>query len=359
MYKDKMTPMERARAITRGEEIDRIQCNPNIANGSAKYTGFKIGDFNTDAKSLAKATIDTYKKLGYDSVRVFTDLFILAEAMGATMKYPEDNTVDLLKPAIDDIKDINKIKTINPYKDGRIPVQLEAMKRVVDEIGDEVPCATAIIGPFTNASFLIGAEKLTKMLIKDEESVFKLMDISLESCFRFIDAAIETGIGFSISEPMASCTVISPKHFKKFVKPYLEKVIEYLSLKNKKTAIHICGKTEGLWDDLSKMGFSGFSIDNVVSLKDCVDKIGSEIKIMGNIHPTTVMYSGTVNEVKVESLKCIKDGYKSPKGYLLMSGCSLPVETDIKNCEAMMDIVRELGWPITDEKIEKLIKKYI
>ena len=41
-----------------------------------------------------------------------------------------------------------------------------------------------------------------------------------------------------------------------------------------------------------------------------------------------------------------------------MSGCGLPVETPMDNIDAMLDITRELGWPIDPEKIDFLIKKY-
>ena len=78
--------------------------------------GCKVSQFNTDAKVLAQPKLPSYKKFGYDSVRIFTDLFPWAEVMGATVKFPDDYTADLLEPAIDDEADIDRLCPADPYK---------------------------------------------------------------------------------------------------------------------------------------------------------------------------------------------------------------------------------------------------
>ncbi|MEG2354028.1 MAG: uroporphyrinogen decarboxylase family protein [Clostridium sp.] len=354
-FNDKLTPMERAIALSKGEDVDRIQCNPNLSNGIARVSGCKISEFNSDAKVLAKAVIDTHKAFGGDGAKIFTDLFTLSEAMGAKMKFPDDNTVDLLEPAINSVEDIYKLEPVNPYKDGRLPIHIEAMKIVQNTIGREVPCTALIVGPFTSSFFLIGVQKMTKLLITNPEAVHELCKISLESCKRFAEAAIDSGVGISIAEPMSSCTVISPKHFREYGKPYIKEFIDFIKSKGVGSSIHICGKTTGIFEDVVDLGVGAFSIDNVVDLNHCVNKIGGKIKIMGNVDPSSVMYSGSREEVRKSVLGCVKNGYKCPKGYGIMSGCGLPVETPIENIHTMMDTAREIGWPITDEKLERLM----
>lgn len=355
LFKDQMTPMERAVALSKGQPIDRIQCNPNLSNGIARISGCKISEFNHSSRALADAVIATHRRFGGDGAKVFTDLFLISEAMGAKMKFPEDDTVDLLEPAIKDVSEISKLEPINPYKDGRLPIHIEAMKYVYDEIGMEVPCSALLVGPFTSAFFLIGVEKMTKMMLKDPESVHKLCEISLESCIRFAEAAIAQGVSISIAEPMSSCTVVSPKHFKGFSAPYIKRFVDFIKSKGVGTSIHICGKTEGIWSDLVELGVGAISIDNVADLKKCVETVGDKVKIMGNVDPSSVMYAGTREEVRRATIKCVQDGYKSAKGYGIMSGCGLPVETPIENIDAMLDAAREIGWPITDEKLEELL----
>lgn len=355
--KDEMTPLERAKALASGNAIDRIQCNPNLSCGIARVDGRRISEFNVDPKALAGSAVATYRRFGLDSAKVFTDLFILSEAMGATVKFPDDDTPDLLRPAITDITQIETLRPVDPYKDGRLPVHLEAMEILYDAIGSEVPCSSLVVGPFTSAFFLIGVEKLVKLMIHDPETVHKLCEISLQSCMNFADAIVAKGLTPGIAEPMSSCTVVSPKHFREFAKPYIARFVAHIKSKGRPVSIHICGKTDAIFQDLADIGIDFFSIDNVVDLKKCVNEVGHRMKIGGNVDPSTIMYLGKPSEVRKKTLECIQSGFESPKGFMVMPGCGLPVETPLVNIDAMMDTAREVGWPITHEKIERLLSR--
>lgn len=359
-FQDQMTPAERAKALSLGQAVDRMPCNPNMANGVARIYGCKISDFNTSARTLADAQIAAYRRFGYDSVRIFTDLFPWAEAMGATVMFPEDNTADLSEPALttkEDLKNYQKLEPLNPYKDGRLPIHLDAMKYLMEEIGQETGCSAAVVGPFTNACFLIGIEKMLRLCLREPDVVHYLCQISLESMIAYADAAIDIGLNPTISEPMSSCTVISPRIFQTFSKPYLHKLTEHIQERGKAVTMHICGQTADIWEDIANMNVAGFSIDNVASIADCKKAIGHKTKILGNVNPATTMYMGTENEVRLETLKCIRDGYDSPKGFIPMSGCSLPIETPARNVDAMLDTVAELGYPVDPGKLDQMIEE--
>ena len=355
MQKDTMTPAERAAAIAKGLPADRLPCNPNVANGVARVYGCKISEFNTNAKVLAAAQVAAYRKFGYDSVRIFTDLFPMAEAMGAKVTYPDDNTADLAEPAIHSVEEIDRLEPPDPYKVGRLSVQLDAMRYLVDEIGTEIGGSTCVVGPFTNAFFLLGVEKTLMLLHRDPESVHKLCRVSLEASKAFAQAAIKIGMTPAISEPMSSCTVVSPRVFREFSLPYLQELVTFIKSKGKGVIMHVCGQTNRIWEDLAGLGISGMSIDNVASITDCKNTIGSQTKILGNVDPGGVMYSATPQMVRLKTLECIREGYDSPKGYVVMSGCSLPVETPQENVQMMMDTVREVGYPVSIDRVESMI----
>lgn len=353
---DQMTPMQRAAAIAKGLPADRLPCNPNVANGVARVYGCKISAFNTDPKALAQAQIASYRRFGYDSIRIFTDLFPWAEAMGAKVKYPDDATADLDQPAIQDVSQIDTLAPADPYQDGRLPVQLEAMKYLIDEVGDEIGCSCGIVGPFTNAFFLLGVEKTMSLIYKDPEAVHKLCKVSLETSKAYAAAAMKLGLTPTISEPMSSCTVVSPKAFRTFSLPYLRELVDFIKAQGKGVTIHVCGQTNKIWEDLAGMGIAGMSIDNVASISECKNTIGGQTKILGNVDPGGIMYSATPLDVRLKTLECIRDGYDSPKGYVVMSGCSLPVETPFENIQMMMDTVREVGYPVDPGRVEELLE---
>ena len=232
------------------------------------------------------------------------------------------------------------------------------MKYLIDALGNEVPCSGGVVGPFSNAFFLVGVENMTKLFFKNPEAVHKLCEISLQTCIEYTKVIIDLGLTPTISEPLASCTIISPKHFRLFCLPYLKRLIEFIQSKGKGTVLHICGSTEKIWPDIKELascGVAGFSMDNIVSLSKCKKTLGDKMKILGNVDPSNVMYAGTHKEVRDAVINCVLEGHDSPKGYAIMSGCSLPVETPLENIQVMMDTAREIGYPVDPERLKSML----
>ncbi len=73
--------------------------------------------------------------------------------------------------------------------------------------------AASITCPFTTASFLIGVEQLTKMMRKDPGTVHQLCEIALAANLKWAEAILDTGCGVTLSDPVASSTIISPPQF--------------------------------------------------------------------------------------------------------------------------------------------------
>lgn len=351
MYNDQMTPIERMTAYNRGEAVDRLPCVPIVGNTAARVIGTKVSEFRGNGKLIAKAQIEAYRLFKYDIIRVFTDLYTQAEAMGAKVEYPLDETAYLAEPAITDITDINKLRPADPYKDGDLPQHLEAMKIAVEEVGKEVVVTGALTCPFTNASFLIGAEHLAKLIYKNPEAVHKLCRLSLDTSLAYAKAILDAGCTPSLTDAMSSGTVIGPKQFREFSYPYLKELISYIHSRGKSVTLHICGKTNKIWDMMADAGADCISIDNEASLLDAKLRVGHRVRLMGNVRPSEVMLEGTPEEVRKAVFECVKVAYDNPKGYIVASGCSLPTETPFENIHAMMNTVREIGYPVDPEKL--------
>ncbi|MGE4283415.1 MAG: uroporphyrinogen decarboxylase family protein [Clostridia bacterium] len=348
---DQMTPIERLTAYGKDHGIDRLPCVPIVGNTAARVIGAKVSDFKGNGKLIAKAHIEAYKLFRYDIIRIFTDLYTQAEAMGARVYYPYDETAYLDAPAIDDVSNIESLNPADPNKDGNLPHHIEAMKIAVDAVGTEVTVTGAVTCPFTNASFLIGAENLVRLMIKNPEKVHRLCEISLETNLRYVQAIIDAGCTPSLTDAMSSSTVISPKQFKEFSYPYLKRLIEYIHLRGKSVTLHICGKTNKIWDLMVEAGTDCISIDNDVDLLEAKQKVGDKVRLMGNVKPSEIMLEGTEEDVRKAVIDCIKKAHDNPKGYIVASGCSLPTETPFRNIHAMLNTVREIGFPVNIEKL--------
>jgi uroporphyrinogen decarboxylase len=349
-----MTPVERMTAYNKGEAVDRLLCIPSVGNGAARVIGAKISQFRNNGALIAKAQVEAYKLFRYDVVRIFTDLYVQAEAMGAQVIYPLDETAHLESPAIADISQIGKLQPPNPYKDGQLPEFLKAMKIALDEVGKEVGVIGSITCPFTTASFLIGTEQLTKLILRDPQAAHKLCEIALEANLTWTKAILDTGCGVTLSDPVASSTIISPKQFREFAFPYLKKLISYINSRGKSATLHICGKTNRIWEAMAETGAACLSLDNVIDMAVAKEQVGAKIRLTGNVDPSAIMLQGSVGDVKQAVIDCVERTYDSPKGYIVASGCSLPTEVPFENIHAMLNTVREIGFPVTKDKLDKL-----
>ncbi|SMC31933.1 uroporphyrinogen decarboxylase family protein [Sporomusa malonica] len=358
MAKDQMTPIERLTAYSQGKSVDRLPCVPIVGNTAARVIGVKVSELPVSGKLLAEAQIAAYRRFGYDIIRIFTDLYGQAEAMGAAIRYPKDETAYLDQPALADISQIDRLSPADPYRDGNLPHQLEAMKIAVAEVGKEVVVTGALTCPFTNASFLIGAETLTRLVAKNPEAVHRLCRLSLETSLNYAKAIIDIGCTPSLTDPMSSATIISPKKFEEFSYPYLKQLIDYIHSRGKSVTLHICGKTAKIWELMANAGADCISIDNAASLTEAKGKVGNRLRLMGNVKPSEVMLQGSLSDVRLAVLSGVREAYDNPRGYIVASGCSLPTETPFANIAAMLDAVREIGYPITEEKLNYLEQRW-
>jgi len=349
-----MKPLERFAAYGRGESIDRLPCVPIIGNTAARVIGVKVSQFRGNGQLIADAQIAAYRKFGYDVIRVFTDLYTLAEAMGSQVHYPEDETAYLELPAISKVDEISRLQPVDPQRDGNLPSHLEAMKRVVEAVGQEVPVTGALTCPFTTASFLIGTENLVRLTLKNPAAVHQLCELALESALRFAESIIAVGCTPSLTDPMSSSTVIGPRQFMEFSYPYLKRLIDFIHGHGKQVTLHICGKTDRIWQAMVDAGADCISIDNAASLAGARETVGDRVRLMGNVRPSEVMLQGSIADVRQAVFDCVGQAGDNPRGYVVASGCSLPTETPFANIQAMIDATAEIGWPLTPDRLRRI-----
>jgi uroporphyrinogen decarboxylase len=355
-FRDRLVPVQRLEAYGKGLPVDRLPCVPIVGNTAARVLGVTVRSLRNDGRILADAHLASYRRFGYDNIRVFTDLYTLAESMGARTRVPEDETAFLDEPAIRSVSEIQGLRPSNPYRDRVLAQHLEAVERVVQEVGDEVPVTAALTCPFTNASFLIGAVNLSRLVLKDPAAVHALCRLSLETAIAYADAIFAAGGTPSLTDAMSSSTVISPKQFQEFSFPYLTALVEHIHSKGRPATLHICGKTSPIWDRMADTGADCLSIDNDADLLAAKQRIGHRVRLMGNVHPSAIMLQGTPEAIRRAVLDCVVAAGDSPRGLVVASGCSLPTETPLENIDAMLDAVREIGYPFSMSALAASVK---
>lgn len=348
MIKEEMTPKERIIAFSKGEETDRIICIPDMGVTMVPFIGVTAREYYHSAQLMADLEIALFKRLRHDGVSISTSLRGVAEAMGAKVGYPDYGISYLIEPAINCVDAIESLKVVDPLKDGNLPTLLEAIRLTRDALEDEVDVSAAMSGPFSVAASVVGTENLLKWMIKYPKKVHTLMDIVAESNNRYIEEVAKLGVSIGFADPVSSTSLISPKQFREFSLPALKRNINKIKEKTGGApAIHICGKSKELWEDVVNAGISNFSIDNAEDLEEAKNIMGDRVVITGNVPPVDVVYRGNKEAIFKSVKECIKKGHDSKKGYILSTGCQIPMHTPIENIEMFMEAGKTYGkYPI-------------
>lgn len=341
-FKDEMTAKERTEAYFKGEEVDRLPCSIMFEETAAAYAGINVKEYYFSADKMLEAEKFKVNELGGESAGINVTLRGMGEALGSKMVYNDTRASHLVEPILKDYKMLENMDIINPYKDGRLPIILEALGKIQKELGHKVNIGSGISGPISAASAIRGTGNLMKDSIKNQEGLHKLLDFVTECNLAFVKAVYsEYGLICGIGDPVSCGNLISTKQFEKFSEPYLKKTIDGIyKITGKKPTLHICGKTNHLWDKLGKMNISTFSVDNCEDIGELKNALGDKVCLVGNVDPVSIIKNGTVDDVYNAVKLCIQKAADNPKGYIVGSGCDIPSGAPVENIKALTEATK-------------------
>jgi uroporphyrinogen decarboxylase len=315
-----------------------------LGQNCAPLYGYTLREYNTSAEVMTDVTIKVFREFRPDGISIGIGLHGLPEALGAALAFPEAGAPVITAPAITDYAELEGMEPADPYTSGRLPLVLEALEKLKRKLGDEVFVGTGFSGPLTAALLMRGPEHALRDMRRNPEAMHKMLGLTTLSLMRYIDAAMDIGVGVSIAEPLCSCTVIRPQSFEEFAQPYLKRLADYVEERHRESiGIHICGRSKPIWPQTADTGLAAFSIDNIEDVGEARETVGSRMAIIGNVSPVTTLFQGSVPDVYREAGICIQKGRGAPKGYILSSGCDIPLGTPRENIMALMDAARIYG----------------
>lgn len=335
----KFTPKRRVMAALLGGPVDRIPatsvagCGGTVNLDMQKATGIMWPDAHKDPQKMAKLAIASYELAGVECIRVPFDFVVEAEVLGCEIKWfdsPEHLPAVKTHPfaKVEDLK-----MPDNVLEKGRIPVVLEAIRQARKQVGDYLPIAGHVVGPFTIAGELPGIENFLKWIVKNPDNIVAYTKFAYDFVLQYAKAQFQAGADIvCIAEPMASLEMISVDWYRKFVKPVL---IELTNNLGGIRVLHICGRTEKLVPDMCESGFDGISIEEAVNIANIKNLVG-DVKILGNVSSKKTLVFGTPEEVKAEAINAIQAGAD-----LLEPGCGISSVVPLANVKAFVDAAKE------------------
>jgi uroporphyrinogen decarboxylase len=356
-----MTGKELVLATFRHEKTDAVPWVPFAGVHAGKLIGADATEVYTDIDILTKALLEAHRLYRPDGQTVMFDLQIEAEALGCELVWAKNTPATVSSHPLGSSKEIPD-KTVGP-EDGRIPIAMEATRRLKREVGDTTAIYGLFCGPFTLASHLRGTHIFMDFK-RDPEYLHKLLDYATRVNIAMADMYAEAGADIIAPvDPLIS--QISPKIFTQFMhEPYI-KLNEHIRKLGRYSSFFVCGDATKNIEVMCETRPDGISVDenlDFVKTKEITDRYN--IVLGGSIPLATVMLFGTQqdNMIKViEELDSV-----SHHNLIVSPGCDMPYDTPVENtigCEQAVhqtDQTRTLikGYEKVDQDIEISLPDY-
>ena len=328
-----------------GKEVDRLPAMPMIDSVGPRLIGEKNRFKRLSAENQVLVQKRAYELLGLDGLSIEYGLHGIGQAAGTILGDPENTAPPIVEHVLKDLKDVDNLdpECVLRKNDPWIDLCCTACEMLVEQMGDVVGTSASLTGPMTAASSIYPISKLLVATRKQPELVHKLLRFSTDALIAVSEEFAKCGVDIFICDPVASGDIMSEKAYRELVLPYTKELAPAIHKHGVAMGYHICGNTNKITEAMLESGCDMLSVDVKVPLVRAKELGGDKVPIIGNVDPINTMMLGTPDEVREEVMRDIADCADTPNGYIVSTGCDIPVDTPKENVMAFMDAVREYG----------------
>ncbi len=246
------------------------------------------------------------------------------------------------------IGDLDRISPPDVGSQGRWPLMIEALRRVVDALrGRAFVVACFDQYPFSLACALMGMQQVMTGILEDRSLVGALMDRCGEYAEAYAVALAAAGADM-LSGGDSPAGLIGPPLYREVALPAERRVVSGIRRHTSvPVSLHICGNATPILADMAASGADVLELDHQVDLERACQVLDPHVTIWGNLDPVAVLARGTVEEVTRSAQRLIQAVHDhGRRRFVLSSGCTLATETPAENLEAMLraaESVRGVG----------------
>lgn len=331
-----MTGKEILLSTLRHEVVPRVPWVPFAGVHAGKLTGFSATEILQDADKLVASLKEVNAQYLPDGQPIVFDLQIEAEILGCKLVWADKGPPMV---AAHPLASALEIPTRLPEKtDGRLPIILNAMRRMKVAAGDHTALFGLVCGPFTLASHLRGSDIFMDMF-DAPDGVCALVDFCTRFGQRLAEYYIDAGMDvIAMVDPLVS--QISPEHFDAFLSKASTAFFADLRTRGVRSSFFVCGDATRNIEVMCRTKPDAIFIDeniNMPEAKRITDRHG--IAIGGNIPLSSAMLLGT----QQDNMKCVLDLLDAMHHHnlIIAPGCDMPYDIPVENAIGAMQAIRE------------------
>ncbi len=272
--------------------------------------------------------------LGVDAAILFSDILVIAEALGFRLEFPEGMGPQLFPP-LRTKEQVIELPLL-PVKE-TLSFVFESIALVKQRIS--VPLIGFCGGPFTVASYLIDStsrhafQHTKEWIARDPESFHLLLDKITQVTLEYLKEQVRTGVDvIQIFDSWAN--ILDDAEFAEYCLPYLKRLLDGIS---GTPVILFCRSSSIRYESLSRLKPTGISFDWHLSMAELRKKVPEAIAIQGNFEPTFLKSSPQEITAGVQSLLSSLDG---ARGVIVNLGHGVTPDIPLENVQAFVAAVK-------------------
>ncbi len=310
---------------------------PWVCSFAAKIEQLSVKKMLSDPLLLSKSLINAQKLFGYDAICVVFDRTLEAEACGCKVEWTGEEELPVLSSfplkeegSVEDL-DVSRIETC-----GRIPVTLEAAKRITTLRGREVPVFGVVTGPLSLAISLKGDVLLTD-LERDSEEAFEILETAQKVGLKLSRSYCELGVhGIVVIED--SLKKLDPELFSSEIAPLLQSIWNVVRYFNADSIIMVrdCGREH--IDPLFRLEADGVVPGNYPEF-EYIKEVATRHNrcFSGNLLCSDLM-EHRCNDI-IERFNVMRNN-----GFFISTEWEVPYDTPVKNVHEIAGKIKSISW---------------
>ena len=287
----------------------------------------------------AEITVMPVKQVGVDAAILFSDILVVAQALGVDVEIQEGKGPLIANP----IRSHDQILSLQPNRTEEIlSYAIPTTRAVKDALENEVPLIGFCGSPWTLLCYMVEGKgskdfsKAKQFCYEHPQSAALLLDKITEASIIYLNMQIKAGVDvIQIFDSWGG--LLSPSDFKKFSLPYLDKMVKAIQPK-----VPVILYAKGCWYALSELqntGAAALGLDWTITPSFAKQQAGSCV-LQGNLDPVCLLADESV--VRTQTRRIVEEANRLVKPAILNLGHGIFPETPVENARAFVQEARAL-----------------
>jgi uroporphyrinogen decarboxylase len=284
----------------------------------------------------AEVSMQPFRVLGVDAIIVFSDILIVAEAMGLSLDVPDSGPV--LSNPVRDAAAVGRLRDFDPERDTKFVG--DAIRTICREAGPDVPVIGFAAAPWTLACYMI--EGQTRGDISHAKAMLRSEPAAVRDLLRRIARATAAYLKSHIAAGAAAVQLfdtwageLSAQEYDEFELPATQMVFESLGDVETRGVpkILFAKGAAHLLESLARTGAGVLSLDWKTDLAEARLKLGNRVALQGNIDPAILL--GVETSIREAARTAVEK--TGGLGHILNLGHGILPTTLVANAKAFVE----------------------